>query len=37
MRKLILEDDVEFNNEEYYIWSLMKKRSIDWFPKKIKK
>jgi hypothetical protein len=37
MSKLILEDDVEFNNEEYYIWSLMKKRSIDWFPKKIKK
>ena len=36
MSKLILEDDVEFNNEEYYIWSLMKKRSIDWFPKKIK-
>jgi len=37
MSKLILEDDVEFNNEEYYIWSLMKKRSIDWFPKKSKK
>ena len=35
MSKLILEDEVEFNNEEYYIWSLMKKRSIDWFPKKI--
>jgi len=34
MSKLILEDDVEFNNEEYYIWELMKKRSIDWFPNK---
>jgi hypothetical protein len=33
MSKLILEDKVEFNNEEYYIWSLMKERSIDWFPK----
>ena len=34
MSKLILNADVEFNNEEYYIWNLMKKRSIDWFPKK---
>ena len=34
MCKLILEDDVDFNKEEYYIWDLMKKKKIDWFPKK---
>ena len=34
MCKLILEDDVDFNREEYYIWELMKKKNIDWFPKK---
>ena len=34
MCKLILEDDVDFNREEYYIWELIKKKNIDWFPKK---
>jgi hypothetical protein len=36
MCKLLLEDDVEFNKEEYYIWELMKKKNIDWFPAKPK-
>jgi hypothetical protein len=36
MCKLILEDQVDFNREEYYIWELMKKNKIDWFPKKQK-
>ena len=34
MCKLILEDNVDFNREEYYILELMKKKNIDWFPKK---
>ena len=34
MSKLILDDDIDFNNEEYYIWNLVKKRSINWFPNK---
>ena len=34
MCKIILEDDIEFNREEFYVWNLMKKKSIDWFPNK---
>ena len=34
MCKIILEDDIEFNKEEFYVWNLMKKKSIDWFPNK---
>ena len=30
--KIILEEDVEFDNEQYYIWNLLKKKSIDWLP-----
>ena len=32
--KMIFEVDVELSKEEYYIMNLIKKRSIDWFPKK---
>ena len=32
--KMILEEEAEFNREEYYIRNLIKKKSIDWFPKK---
>ena len=34
MFKIIMEEEVEFDKEEYYIFNLMKKRSIDWFPMK---
>ena len=34
MFKVIMEEDVEFNKDEYYIWELIKKRNIDWFPSK---
>ena len=34
MCKIIMEEDVEFNKEEFYVWNLMKKRSIDWLPNK---
>ena len=34
MCKIIMEEDVEFNKEEFYVWGLMKKKSIDWFPNK---
>jgi len=30
--KMILKEDVEFDNEQYYIWNLLKMKSIDWFP-----
>ena len=32
MSKLLIDDDVEFNYEEYYIWNLMKTKNINWFP-----
>jgi hypothetical protein len=34
MCKIILEDDIEFNKEEFYVWNLMKKKSIEWLPSK---
>ena len=32
--KLALEENVELSKEEFYIKTLIKNRSIDWFPKK---
>ena len=32
--KIIMEEEVEFDQEEYEIWNLIKKRNIDWFPNK---
>ena len=32
--KIMLEKDVEYNKDEYYIWNLIGKKSIDWFPNK---
>ena len=32
--KIILEENVEFTKEQYYIWNLMEKKNIDWFPNK---
>ncbi len=31
MFKVIMEEDVEFKRDEYYIWELIKKRNIDCF------
>ena len=36
MLKIIIEEEVEFDQEEYDIWLLIKKRNIDWFPCKKK-
>ena len=36
MFKIIIEEEVEFDQEEYDIWLLIKKRNIDWFPCKKK-
>ena len=30
--KMILEEDVELDNEQYYIWNLLKKKNINWLP-----
>ena len=29
---MILGEDVEMSQEDFYIQNLMKKRNIDWFP-----
>ena len=34
MCKIIMEEKDEFNEEEFYVWNLMKKNSIDWIPAK---
>jgi len=34
MCKIIMEKDVELNKEEFYVWNLMMKKSIDWLPNK---
>ena len=30
--RMVLEEDVEMSQEDFYIQNLMKKRNIDWFP-----
>ena len=34
MYKIIMEKYDDFDNDENYVWDLMKKKSIDWIPKK---
>ena len=32
MYNIITKKGVELDTEEYYVWNLMKNRSIDWIP-----